>query len=222
MNVAAPASASLPSHFAPSARSPSTRRIYHQPTLHMRTGSNSSPRHSAQEFVNYPLPGGQQQQPPTQYSPSQPAPPFQRSPSARITTPQTQGYPAHASQQRLPLQRQLTAGSQNSLAQYIQPGAPMPVGHRRQTASTSTSNSSINRIPSGGPAQYPSTPPMIQTKPSPNAQVDTYVAKLRRAKATVWSARGQREDLDRSNSKDDKYNKKYQKRSGTVKVCIPL
>jgi hypothetical protein len=49
--------------------------------------------------------------------------------------------------------------------------------------------------------------------------MDTYVARLRRAKATVWSAQGQREDLDRSNSKEDK-NKKY-KRPGTIKVISP-
>jgi len=212
MNVASPATAPLPPHFAPPARTPSARKIYHQPTLHMK---GSSPRHSAQEFVNQPPP--QQQRP--QYSPPQPTQPFQRSPSNRVITPQPQIYPAHASQQRQPLQRQPTTSSQNSLGPYIQSTQPT-LGHRRQTASTSTSNSSINRIPSGGHAQYPSTPPIMQTRPSPNAGMDTYVSRLRRAKATVWSARGQREDLDRSNSKDDKYNKKY-KRPGTVTKVLP-
>jgi hypothetical protein len=50
---------------------------------------------------------------------------------------------------------------------------------------------------------------MMQARPNSMSPADTYVARLRRAKATVWSARGQREDLDRSNSKEDKYNKKY-------------
>jgi hypothetical protein len=208
MNVAAAPGGPLPSHFAPPARSPSTRRpLYHQPTLHMRP--ETSPRHSAQEFNSFPQPL------PTQYSPpanSQPA--LQPSTSGRRSSPQDQQYPAHAhiQQQRQPLQRQLTAGSSNSLVtQYIQPGPPPP-GHRRQTASTSTSNSSIIRIPSGHGQYPPSTPPTLHTRPANLPAADTYVARLRRAKATVWSARGQREDLDRSNSKDDKYNKKYAKR----------
>jgi hypothetical protein len=96
---------------------------------------------------------------------------------------------------------------------------PQP-GHRRQTDSTSTSNSSINRV-SSGHAHYPPSTALIttQNRRSQGSPCDTYVARLRRAKATVWSARGQREDLDRSNSKEDKYNKKGTKRPvGTTKV----
>ena len=112
----------------------------------------------------------------------------------------------------------------------MQPGSSLPLvvaGHRRQTASTSTSNSSIIRIPSGHGQSYPapSTPPILQTRPANNGPppADTYVARLRRAKATVWSARGQREDLDRSNSKEDKYNKKYVKRPAPkVLLLLPI
>ena len=209
MNIATAPGGSLPSHFAPPARSPSARRpLYHHPTLHMRP--ETSPRNSAQEFVSYPQPL------PAQYSPPSMSHQTggQSSPSGRISTPQNQQYPTHGhtQQQRQSLQRQPTAGSSNSLAQYIQPGPPPLFGHKRQTASTSTSNSSIIRIPSGHGQYPPSTPPHLQTRPTNAPAADTYVARLRRAKATVWSARGQREDLDRSNSKDDKYNKKYAKR----------
>jgi hypothetical protein len=244
MNVATAPGGTLPNHFAPPARTPSTRRqsqIYHHPTLHMRTSSSSSPRHSAQEFVAY-----QPQHPPIQTAAPQYSPPtisqptFQRSPSNRAITPQPlppqysqpQYPPSHAHttqpQQRYPLQRQPTAGSSSSLnapnamVQYIQPGPPALAGHRRQTASTSTSNSSIVRIPSGHSGKYHPSPPAVQLRSTIPA-ADTYVARLRRAKATVWSARGQRgEDLDRSNSKEDKYNKKYSKRPQNSKVYILL
>jgi hypothetical protein len=104
------------------------------------------------------------------------------------------------------------------MVQYIQPGPPALAGHRRQTASTSTSNSSIVRIPSGHSGKYNPTPP-VKLRSTTIPVADTYVARLRRAKATVWSARGQRgEDLDRSNSKEDKYNKKYSKRPQNSKV----
>jgi len=225
MNVAPPQSAGLPNHFAPPARTPSTRRqLYHHPTLHMRSGSNPSPRHSAQEFVRSSSPLL-----PSQYSPpattqrqfkrplsNQPSPPLAPIPGS---------YPTHVHSQTLqkqPLQRQPTAGSSNSLNHYIHPGPPLVTsGHRRQTASTSTSASSIVHI-SSGQGQYPvTTPPMIQARPNSISPADTYVARLRRAKATVWSARGQRENLDRSNSKEDKYNKKYaqpKQRTSTSKV----
>ena len=224
MNVAPPQSAPLPHHFAPPARTPSTRRqLYHHPTLHMRASSNSSPRHSAQEFVQQ-----RSSPPPPPYSPSAAQQQFKRPVSDHLFSELVQApgsYPTHAhsqpAQQKQPLQRQSTAGSFNSLNQYVHPGPPPLAGHRRQTASTSTSASSIARIPSGQ-GQYPSsTPPMMQTRPNSISTSDTYVARLRRAKATVWSARGQREDLDRSNSKEDKYNKKYghpKQRTSTSKV----
>jgi hypothetical protein len=63
---------------------------------------------------------------------------------------------------------------------------------------------------------------MLQVRPNSIPPADTYVARLRRAKATVWSARGQREDLDQSNSKEDKYNKKYGKRAAPSKVWSNL
>ena len=226
MNVAAPQSATLPNHFAPPARTPSTRRqLYHHPTLHMRTGSNSSPRHSAQEFV----PSQRSSSPlPPQYSPPAAQQLFKRPVSNQPSPPLAPilgSFPTHVhsqTQQKQPLQRQTTTGSSNSLNQYIHPGPPLVAGHRRQTASTSTSASSIARIPS-----YPSsTPPMMQARPNSMSPADTYVARLRRAKATVWSARGQREDLDRSNSKEDKYNKKYvqakQRTSSSKVTCHPM
>src|SRR5579862_3144498 len=132
MNVAAAPGGSIPSHFAPPARSSSARRpLYHHPTLHMRP--ETSPRQSTQEFNAYTQPL------PTEYtSPSTSQPALQPSPSDTITTPQNQQYPAHThiqqQSQRQPPQRQPTAGSSNSLVQYIQPGHPPLVGHRRQTA----------------------------------------------------------------------------------------
>src|SRR5579859_1736162 len=200
MNVA-PQAAPIPSHFAPPTRLPSTRR----PQYHHPNRNSLSPRNSSQQFVTYQHPPSPP--PPQSYSPVPPAG-FQRSPSYRTTTPQGQQY-GHG-QPLQPLQRKGTAGSSNSLAQYISPTPPVIGHHQRQTPSTSTSNSSIIRIPSGH-AHYPPTAPIIPARVSP-ASADTYVARLRRAKATVWSARGQREDLDRSISKDDKYNKKYAKR----------
>ena len=229
MNVAAPQSASLPNHFAPPARTPSTRRqLYHHPTLHMRTGSNSSPRLSAHEFVpsSSPLPPqcspapAQQQFKQRPVSASKPSPPLAPIPGSYPTHVHSQPQPQQQ-QHKQPLQRQPTAGSSNSLNQYIQPGPPIVSGHRRQTASTSTSASSIARIPSSQGLYPVSTPPMLQARPTSISPADTYVARLRRAKATVWSARGQREDLDRSNSKEDKYNKKYvqsKQRTSTSKV----
>lgn len=215
MNVAISGSAPLPSHFAPPARVPSTRRqLYHHPTLHMRSESGSTSLQSAQEFVPPQSPLS------IQYSPPPTSQQFPRTTSSQSLPPQIQ-HPAHAhsQQHRNSLQRP-AAGSANSLTQYIQPGPHMPAGHRRQISST-TSNSSINHI-SSGHSQYPSsTPPMIQSRPNSMPSVDTYVARLRRAKATVWSARGQLEDLDRSNSKEDKYNRKYSKRVTPQKV-IPV
>jgi len=168
--------------------------------MHMRTGSQNS-----QHFQAYEHPPT----PPLQYSPPATSQQFPRTPSDRAISPQPQRYSGGPPQ--FPLQRASTGGSSNSLVQYVQ---PQP-SHRRKTDSTSTSTSSLNRI-SSSHAHYPPTPvpAIIPTRPSPNSSSDTYVARLRRAKATVWSARGQREDLDRSNSKEDKYNKKNGKRQG--------
>lgn len=213
MNVAAPATAPLPNHFAPPARAPSTRRqMYHHPTLHMRTGS--SPRHSSSEVASpQPSPGFSFH--------SQPAPSQSQhllpATSARPLQLTTSTHPQQQSQQRSSLQRQPTTGSNNSLTHYTHSG-PHPLGHRRQTASTSTSNSSITRNPSGHSHYLPSTPPMLQVRPAQSPQ-DSYVSRLRRAKATVWSARGQTEDLDRSNSKEDK--RKYSKRGQKVLFFSP-
>ena len=219
MNVAAPASA-LPSHFAPPARMPSTRRqLYHHPTLHLGPNSNSIPRRSTPELVtsNPSQPQQQQQQQlPAQYSPSATSQTFQLPTSNQASQQQ---YPTYVhGQPRTSLQRIPTSSSVNSLNQYIHPGAlAVTTGHHRQTASISTSNS-INRIPSGHNLYTSTTPPMVQGRPPSMSPADTYVARLRRARATVWSARGQREDLDRSNSKEDKYNKKYSKRATPTKV----
>lgn len=216
MNVASPANAPLPSHFAPPARMPSTRRqLYHHPTLHLGSSLNSIPQRSAQEFVtSQPSQPQQQQHLPAQYSPPSTSQTFQQPISNQSSQQQ---YLTHVhGKSRTSLQRNPTGSSANSLTQYIHPGAlTVTSGHHRQTGSTSTSNSSINRIPSG---HNQSTPPMIQGRPPSTSPADTYVARLRRAKATVWSARGQREDLDRSNSKEDKYNKKYSKRITPTKV----
>jgi hypothetical protein len=217
MNVATPASA-LPSHFAPPARMPSTRRqLYHHPTLHLGPNSNSIPRRSTPELVTLkPSQPQQQQQLPAQYSPPATSQTFQRPTSNQSSQQQ---YPTYVhGQPRSSLQRNPTSSSVNSLTQYIQPGAlVVTTGHHRQTGSTSTSNSS-NRIHSGHNLYASTTPPMIQGCPPSMSTADTYVARLRRARATVWSARGQREDLDRSNSKEDKYNKKYSKRVTPTKV----
>src|SRR5271169_3826260 len=65
MNVATSGSAPLPSHFAPPARMPSTRRqLYHHPTLHMRSGSGSTLAH---EFVPPQSPLSVQYSPPTSH-----------------------------------------------------------------------------------------------------------------------------------------------------------
>ena len=216
MNVAAPPSTQLPNHFAPPSRLPSTRRPqYHHPTLHKRTGSRNS-----QQFLAYEHPPTPPT-PPAQYSPPPVSQQFQRTPSTdRTTSPQPRRHSGGPPQYNL--QRESTGGSSksNSLVQYV----PKQAGHRRQTDSTSTSNSSMmNRIPSGH-AHYPPMPPppSIPSRPDPHSQMDTYVARLRRAKATVWSARGQREDLDRSNSKEDKYKKKGDKRAATMRVLFTL
>jgi hypothetical protein len=214
MNVATPAP--LPSHFAPPARRPSTRRqLYHHPTLPLGNGSNSIPRHSAPEYSTL-RPSQPQRHLPAQYSPPATSQTFQLPTSNHSS----QQYSTHVhGQTRTSLQRNPTGGSANSLNQYIHTGAlTVNSGHHRQTASTSTSNSSINRAPSGHNQYTSLTPPLIQGHPPSMSQADTYVARLRRAKATVWSARGQREDLDRSNSKEDKYNKKYSKRTAPSKV----
>src|SRR5262249_28301698 len=127
---------------------------------------------------------------------------FKPSPSNRALSPQNQQY-----QQRYPLQRQSTSGSQNSLGQQTSAGRP-PLGTHPQSRGPSTSHTSINHIPSGGRGQYSPSPPLPTIQVRPSTSQDSYVARLRRTKATVWSARGQREDLDRSNSKEDKYNKR--------------
>jgi hypothetical protein len=227
MNVVAPSSAPLPSHFAPPARMPSTRRqLYHHPTLHMRTTSASnSPRFSA-EFAPPASPNIK-----PNYSPPSTQQTFQRSSSAQSGYSATQGYGGSLAQQgyspqqqtlqpRTSLQRLSTTGSGNSLNQYCQPSPHLLPGHRRQTGSTSTSNSSITRMPSGHSQYMTSTPPLQVRPPSVSlSPADSYVARLRRAKATVWSARGQREDLDRSNSKEDKYKKQAAKsRAASSKV----
>ena len=207
MNFANPA---VQTHFAPPARIPSTRRqLHHNPTLLARTGST---RLSAQEFVSYrpslqPLP--------TQYSPPPSLQFFQDTDSSQS---QSRQYPSYSpNQPKISLQRKATNNSVNFMNHHVNPGSLVITGHRRQT-STSTSNSSISRIPSGH-MQYPSsTIPTIHGRSSSMSAGDTYVARLRRAKATVWSAQGQRESLDPSNSKDDKYNKKYVKRGTSGKV----
>jgi len=222
MNVATPASAPLPSHFAPPARMPSTRRaLYHHPTLHIRSGSSSNhPRFLSGDFVPPPNTAPDFFARSTQQT-------FQQSAYSA-----TQGYIPPAQQQqsyspqpqtlqpRASLQRQQTTGSGSSLIHYIQSGPLITTGHRRQTPSTSTSNSSINRMASAGHSQYLVSNPALQVHPTSasNPPPDSYVARLRRAKATVWSARGQREDLDRSNSKDDKYKKTAKARSASSKV----
>jgi hypothetical protein len=234
MNVATPASAHLPSHFAPPARMPSTRRqMYHHPTLHLRSGSSSNgPRFSAGDFVPSASPNTN-----PNYSPPAIQQMFQRSTSSQSTYSATPGYivpPLQRQQQgyspqqqtlqpRASLQRQTTTGSGKSQNQYYQPGPLVLAGHRRQTASTSTSNSSINRVPSGH-SHYPvSTPPIpIRSTSGSMSPADSYVARLRRAKATVWSARGQQEDLNRSNSKEERYKNKVTKnRSASSKVISP-
>lgn len=212
MNVATSGSAPLPSHFAPPARMPSTRRqLYHHPTLHMRSGSGSTLAH---EFVPPQSPLSVQYSPPTSQQ-------FPRTTSTQ-SLPQQIQHPAHAHSEQLrnSLQREPAGGSATSLTQYRQPHRV--AGHRRQiSTTTSTSNTSINHISSGHSQYPPSTPPMIQSRPNSMPSSDTYVARLRRAKATVWSARSQPEDLDRSNSKVDKYNKKYSRR-GTPQKVIAL
>jgi len=230
MNVASPQTAPLPPHFAPPARTLSARRqLYNQPTSSQghpiqRTPS-SSPRLSGQEFV-------QQQQ----YA--QPQHQHQQHLSTSSSYLQASSSQATSSQ-RSSLQRNPTAGSSNSLGQYGTPvtssgGRPTYATHRRQTASTSTSNSSINRIPSGNSQYYTGSSPSMQStaplnltrSPSSLGTVgaqDTYVARLRRAKGTVWSARGQREDLDRSNSKDDKARaQKYNKKLPSSRVSLSI
>jgi hypothetical protein len=182
--------------------------LYHHPTLHMRTESGPSQPFINQDFVT-------SQIPPPPYSPSATSQHFRRSPSSQPATPPSQQdtFSAYGQQNRY-LQRYQTSDSPN----YTHSGSLKPTGHRRQAASTSTSTSSINRIPSGHSQHPPSTPPLIQVRPNSASAADTYVARLRRAKATVWSARGQCEDLNRSNSKDDKYNKKNAKRVVSSKV----
>ena len=121
MNVATPASAPLPSHFAPPARMPSTRRqLYHHPTLHLRTGSNSIPRHSAQELLTLHPSQPQRHRYHHQYSPPATSPTFQRPTSNQSS----QQYSTHVhGQARTSLQRNPTGGSANSLNQYTHPGA---------------------------------------------------------------------------------------------------
>ena len=232
MNVASPQTAPLPPHFAPPARTLSARRqLYNQPTSsqgqQIQRTPSSSPRLSGQEFAPQPQ----------QYS-AQPQHQHQQHLSTSSSYLQASSSQPSSSQ-RSSLQRNPTAGSSNSLVQYVSPasssgGRPTYATHRRQTASTSTSNSSINRIPSGNSQYYTGNSPSMQSttplnltrSPSTLGSVgaqDTYVARLRRAKGTVWSARGQREDLDRSNSKDDKaraqkYNKKLP--SSRVFPCL--
>lgn len=205
MNVATPQSAPLPGPFQPAAVSDADRRrLYHHPTLHMRTGSGSNPQFTTHDFVT----AQSSQIPPPPYSPSASSRQFRRSPSSQPTTPPAQQdtVNTYGQQNRFP-QRYSTADSSSSLNMYAHSASLMPMGHRRQAASTSTSTSSINRIPSGHTQHPPLTPPIIQVRPGSASPADTYVARLRRAKATVWSARGQNEDLNRSNSKDDKYKK---------------
>ena len=198
MDVATPA---VPSYFAPPAKMSSSRR--HHPTLHMRSGSNFSSQQSAQSYQ----PSVQPLTP--QYSPTS-LRSFQQTPSSPTPSQRNLFHGPEKSS----LQRQTTGGSANFQNHY----SLAITGHRHQTASIPTSNCSINRIASGD-SRYPSsTPPTMQSRPSSISPADTYVARLRRAKATVWSARGQREDLNRSNSKDEKYSKKNGKRATTVKV----
>jgi len=224
MNVATPASAPLPSHFAPPPRMPSTRRaMYHHPSLHIRSGSssNSIPRFLSGDFVPPASPTTA-----SDYFPRSTQQPFQQSAYSATQghfppAQQQQTYsPQHQTlQPRASLQRQSTTGSGSSLIHYIQPGPLLTAGHRRQTPSTSTSNSSINRMASAGHSQYLVSTPPLQGHPT-SASIpppDSYVARLRRAKATVWSARGQREDLERSNS-NDKYKKTAKARAASSKV----
>ena len=204
---------------------PSTRRaMYHHPTLHMRSGysSNNTPRFLSGDFVPPASPNAA-----SDYSTPSTHQTFQQ-PADSATqgyvppAPQQQSYsPQHQTlQPRASLQRQSTTGSGSSLIHYIQPGPLLTAGHRRQTPSTSTSNSSINRMSSTGHLQYLVSTPPFQAHPTSASisPADSYVARLRRAKGTVWSARGQREDLDRRDSKDDKYKKASKARTASSKV----
>ena len=227
MNIAKPTSVPVPSHFAPPARAPSTRRhLYHQPTLHIRAGSLSPPRPSSQEIATL------QSSPGLNHassftSQSAIVQQFKRTTSGPPpASPQTQTFstqPQQQKDQRASLHRQSTASSNISSTPSGGPLIPAnhPSSRHHHAPSSSTSNSSINRNTSGySNHRYPSlTPPLAQVRPMSSSNGDTYVGRLRRAKATVWSARGQQEDLDRSNSKEDKA-KKYAKQKATASRVI--
>jgi hypothetical protein len=232
MDVASPASLPIPSHFAPPARTQSTRRrLYHQPTLHMRPGTVYFPRPSEGDGPS--PPSSAPQQTATLSSQSVIQQQLKRASVGPPASPRTQSFssnPQPAYEHPNSLQRKSTGSSNTSLTPSV--GPLIPTSHsftrHRHTGSTSTSNSSIHRNPSGhSNYRYPSlTPPLSYTRPMSTSNGDTYVARLRRAKATVWSARGQREDLDRSNSnlKDDKARKYAKQKIATARVhpCLFL
>jgi hypothetical protein len=215
IDFAGPVAAPLPPHYnAYPEEPPSPHRYSHYSPLPLRTGSKHCPRPSSLEFTSIqPLAGPSSPTSiRTQFRGSPIQPPSPQSPTFSNAFLQEPIYP---------LRRRSTQSSNSSSIHLFQGPPPLCIPSQfishRHNKSASSSISSLHRNPSKDSQGSDSTLPDLQVPSNSVAIGEGYVAGLRKAYGTVWSATGQIEDPEEDNQKEEK-TKKFSKTRASTKV----